>query len=221
MRNLFIVFILTCIVTLPISCQKAEKSEDIRPGAGLSECGESFKLKDGDIIFQSSVSSQSRAVQLATHSKYSHVGIVYIENDGPQVYEAVGKVKLTPIRQWISTGEKGGFVIKRLKKRDRLSPEILKKMKSASEKFRGKSYDFYFEWDDEKMYCSELVYKVYRAGGIELGELQKIEDFDLTHPAVKKKMRERFGDKIPYDETVITPDSIFNDEKLVEVCSNY
>jgi hypothetical protein len=167
------------------------------------------------------MSSQSRAVQLATHSRYSHVGIVYVGKGGLHVYEAAEKVKLTPIREWINTGEKGGFVIKRLKKHDSLSPDSLKKMKNAGEKFKGKSYDLYFEWDDSRVYCSELVYKVYKEGGIELGKLQKIKDFDLTHPTVKKKMRERFGDKIPHDETVISPDAIFNDEKLAEVCSNY
>jgi hypothetical protein len=204
-----------------VSCQKVEKPKDLGPEAGLSECGEGFRLEEGDIIFQTSMSSQSRAVQLATHSRYSHVGIVYVGKGGSHVYEAAEKVKLTPIREWISTGEKGGFVIKRLKKHDSLSQDRLKKMKNTGEKFRGKSYDLYFEWDDSRIYCSELVYKVYKGGGIELGKLQKIKDFDLSHPAVKKKMNERFGEEIPYEETVISPDAIFNDEKLAEVCSNY
>ena len=37
----------------------------------------SFIIKEGDIIFQTSTSSQSKAIQLATHSKYSHVGIIF------------------------------------------------------------------------------------------------------------------------------------------------
>jgi len=32
---------------------------------------------NGDIIFQTSRSSQSKAIQLATNSKYSHMGIIY------------------------------------------------------------------------------------------------------------------------------------------------
>ena len=44
---------------------------------------QSFKelnlLKNGDIIFQNSLSSQSRAVEMATHSKYTHCGIIYIK----------------------------------------------------------------------------------------------------------------------------------------------
>ena len=37
-------------------------------------------LQTGDIIFQTSNSNQSKAIQLATHSKYSHVGILYKKN---------------------------------------------------------------------------------------------------------------------------------------------
>lgn len=32
--------------------------------------------KNGDIIFQTSKSNQSKAIQLATDSKYSHMGII-------------------------------------------------------------------------------------------------------------------------------------------------
>lgn len=34
-------------------------------------------LQDGDIIFQTSQSSQSQAIQLVTKSKYSHMGIIF------------------------------------------------------------------------------------------------------------------------------------------------
>src|SRR5690606_5876902 len=38
-------------------------------------------IQNGDIIFQTSKSSQSQAIQLATKSKYSHMGIIY-ESEG-------------------------------------------------------------------------------------------------------------------------------------------
>jgi uncharacterized protein YcfL len=46
-------------------------------------------LKDGDIIFQTSQSAQSKAIQAATHSKYSHCGIIYKEGSNYFVFEAV------------------------------------------------------------------------------------------------------------------------------------
>ena len=94
-------------------------------------------------------------------------------------------------------------------------------MKLAGNKLNGKNYDLTFEWSDEKIYCSELIWKIYqRATGIEIGKLEKLSDFDLTNDAVKKKMKERYGNKIPMDETVISPASIFDSELLTTVKSN-
>ena len=45
--------------------------------------------------------------------------------------------------------------------------------------FEGKPYDLYFEWSDERIYCSELVWKMYAALGVKLGTLQKLREFDL------------------------------------------
>lgn len=167
--------------------------------------------RDGDIIFQTSQSSQSQAIQLATRSPYSHVGIVYLNNGEPYVFEAVQPVKSTPLAAWISQGEGGKYVVKRLRDSERqLTPERLEAMKAVGEQMRGLDYDPYFEWSDERIYCSELVWKVYKLGaGIEVGQLERIDSFDLTHELVRAKIRERFPNGIPADEIVISPAAIF------------
>ncbi|WP_200875628.1 YiiX/YebB-like N1pC/P60 family cysteine hydrolase [Hymenobacter sp. IS2118] len=53
------------------------------------------QLRDGDLIFHTSQSAQSRAIQLATHSAWSHCGIVYKQGENWQVFEAVQPVKLS------------------------------------------------------------------------------------------------------------------------------
>ncbi len=89
-------------------------------------------------------------------------------------------------------------------------------MKREGEKFRGKSYDLFFEWSDDKIYCSELIWKIYkRAANIEIGKLQKLGDFDLSDKQVKQKMQERYGNNFPENEIVISPVAIF-DSKLLE-----
>jgi uncharacterized protein YycO len=180
------------------------------------------KIKNGDLIFQTSLSGQSKAIQLATKSKYSHCGLIYKEGNDYFVFEAVQPVKRTPLDKWIARGQDGKFVIKRLKNASEvLTPVALAKMKQVSQQFSGKNYDLTFEWSDDKIYCSELIWKVYqRATGIEVGKLQKLSDFDLSNEAVKKKMQERYGDEIPMDETVISPAAIFDSELLVIVKSN-
>jgi Permuted papain-like amidase enzyme, YaeF/YiiX, C92 family len=117
--------------------------------------------QNGDLIFQTSLSSQSQAIQAATHSKYSHCGILYIENGKYFVFEAVQPVKMTPLANWIARGEDGHYVIKRLKDAERiLTPEVLQKMK------------------------------------------------------------ERYGNKIPLEETVISPAAIFESNVLQKIKEN-
>ncbi|MEJ7646175.1 MAG: YiiX family permuted papain-like enzyme [Chryseolinea sp.] len=177
------------------------------------------KPQNGDIIFQTSTSSQSKAIQLATHSKYSHMGIIYEMNEEYYVFEAVQPVKLTKLSEWISRGQDSHYVIKRLKdSKQLLTSENIKKMKDLGTKFKGKEYDIYFEWSDEKIYCSELVWKIYKeALNVEIGNLQALREFDLTNKVVKDKMRERYGVKIPLAEKVISPEAMFNSDKLITV----
>ena len=180
------------------------------------------KIRDGDLIFQTSLSGQSKAIQLATKSKYSHCGLIYKNGNNFYVFEAVQPVKRTPLDKWIARGQDGKYVIKRLKNVDQvLTPAALQKMKQVGDSFNGKNYDLTFEWSDDKIYCSELIWKIYqRATGIEIGKLEKLSDFDLTNEAVKKKMKERYGAKIPTDEIVISPAAIFDSELLTTVKSN-
>jgi hypothetical protein len=181
------------------------------------------ELKSGDLIFQTSLTAQSKAIQLATRSIYSHCGIIYKQDTGYVVFEAVQPVKITPLAEWIARGKDGKFVIKRLKNADQvLTPAAILKMKQAGEAFMGKNYDLTFEWTDDKIYCSELVWKVYQRGtGVKIAKLEKIRDFDLTNEVVMKMLHERYGNDIPLDATIISPAGIFNSELLMTVKSNY
>jgi uncharacterized protein YycO len=179
-------------------------------------------IKNGDLIFQTSLSGQSKAIQLATKSKYSHCGIIYVDNGQHYVFEAVQPIKVTPLDKWIARGKDGHYVIKRLKNADEiLTTETIQKMKQEGDKFTGKNYDMTFEWSDNKIYCSELIWKIYkRATGLEIGKLEKLSDFDLTNEVVKQKMKERYGNKIPLNEIVISPKAVFNSELLETINLN-
>jgi uncharacterized protein YycO len=180
-------------------------------------------FQNGDIIFQTSQSKQFTAVQLATHSIYSHCGIIYIENSKVYVYEAVGPVKRTPFNEWIQHGKDSKYVVKRLKDvTTLLSDETFSKVKASGEKYNGKSYDIYFGWSDDKIYCSELVWKIHKQGAnIEVGKLQKLKEFDLTSKEVLAILKERYGKNIPLEETVISPQSIFDCNLLITVKNTY
>ncbi len=176
-------------------------------------------LQDGDIIFQSSKYGQGEAVQIATKSKYSHVGMIYHINGKLCVYEAVEPVRLTEFNDWVKNGDGSHYVVRRLLNADKVLTDSVKmKLKTSAERFIGKNYDLYFGWSDERIYCSELVWKVYKeATGLEIGKLQKLGEFDLSHPIVKKILAQRYGDKIPLDEIVISPGKMFESGLLYTV----
>lgn len=177
------------------------------------------EFQNGDLIFHTSLSGQSRAIQIASNSKYSHVGIVYKEGNKFFVYEAVQPIKLTPLDEFIKRGKNGHYVLKRVKKSEAdLSPKNIAKMKKAGEKYMGKNYDLQFMWSDDKIYCSELAWKIYKeVFDIEIGKLQQIKDFDLSDPVVQKKVKERYGDNVPMEEFIITPDRMFKSDLLITV----
>jgi hypothetical protein len=56
--------------------------------------------------------------------------------------------------------------------------------------------------------------------GIRLSGFRRLGSFDLTHPYIVKFMDLKFGDNIPLDEPVVTPDMIFYSDKLVTVYEN-
>lgn len=181
------------------------------------------KIQDADIIFQTSQSPQCEAVRIATNSKFSHCGIIYNIDGKWFVYEAVQPVKLTPLEDWIQHGKDNKYVVKRLKNAEKvLTPAVLEKMKNYSQQFDGKEYDAYFEWTDNRIYCSELVWKIYKnAAGIELSKLRELKDFNLTDARVQKILKERYGNDIPLEEKVVAPSDLVNSNLLKTIIDTY
>ncbi len=190
--------------------------------AVLTVCGCSSEhhaqYHDGDIIFQTSKSSQSKAIQAATHSMYSHMGVLFQQSGSWYVYEAVGPVKSTVLNEWIARGRGKHYTVMRLKIPDSLSSNQLRRLKAVGLKFKGKPYDQYFGWSNEKIYCSELVWKMYKSAlGIELGKLSTLGSFDLTAPEVKEKLKERYGKNLPLQEKTVSPRDIYGCNLLYRV----
>jgi len=176
-------------------------------------------LRDGDIIFHTSHSAQSVAIQHATGSRYSHMGLVIHRDGKPFVLEASATVRRTPLDAWIARGVGGHFVVKRIRDATRLlTPEGLARLREEALRFEGLPYDLTFEWSDDRIYCSELVWKAYhRALGLDLGKLQRLREFKLDDPVVRAKLHERYGDRVPLDEPVISPSAMYGSPLLVTV----
>lgn len=177
-------------------------------------------LRDGDLIFQESTSGQSEMVRALTDSRWTHMGAILKRTTGTVVLEAASPVRTTPLARWIAHGRSERFVVKRLHDADdKLSPDVIRKMNNLGATWLGRPYDLRFRWDDETLYCSELAYKLYeRAAGIRVGKLQHASEMNLDDELVQRALRKRFANAtFDPSELVVTPDSMFNDDQLIEV----
>jgi len=208
MKKLIFVFIL---IVLSFSCVK--KSNVIKNNNGF---------KDGDIIFHTSKSSQSKMLKLATNSNLTHVGIIFHINNKPYVFEAVQPVSYRPLNSFINSGKDNTYKVLRYK-RNLTENEILN-MKKYAMKQMGKNYDLQFGWDDNQMYCSELVYKIYESAGIQICSKNKFSSFNLSNKIVRLAINQRYtqmGKKFNINETVVAPIDIANSWNLVQIKSTY
>ncbi|MES1183853.1 MAG: YiiX/YebB-like N1pC/P60 family cysteine hydrolase [Myxococcales bacterium] len=203
-------------------CNTTERPRGVSPSIQRQPTTSSApsRLQEGDLIFQESTSRQSEMVRALTDSRWTHMGVIFNEPTGPIVLEAASPVRKTPLQKWIVHGRERRYVIKRLRNNDRrLSIDAVTRMRKLAEAWLGRPYDLRFRWDDQTLYCSELAYKLFdRAAGIQLGKLERAADMNLDDERVQQALRKRFaGATFDPTETVVTPDSIFNDDQLVEV----
>lgn len=183
----------------------------------ISSCGQKSTVpQDGDIVFHESTSRQSPIIKLAQHSKWTHCGIVFHIGDKAYVYEAVDPVRYTPLKDWVARGKDGVYCAKRLK--NPLSASSIEKMKTVGVKYKGKLYDTLFQWSDNRMYCSELIWKIYFEGaGIEVCKPNHFSDYSISLPRVKKLIKERYGDKFDPSEQIVSPQALFKSKLLKKV----
>ena len=144
-----------------------------------------FQLQIGDILFQDLDSSPlCDAIEIVTpgynNYNFSHIGIIvelgdpncinpnYIYEDNIRVLEAIpNKVTTTRLDSFlnrsIDSNEKPKVIVGRLKKRYQYS--ILDAVKFLKNKI-GMEYDDYFIKDNNKYYCSELIYEAFEKDSV-------------------------------------------------------
>ncbi|MDP4203970.1 MAG: YiiX/YebB-like N1pC/P60 family cysteine hydrolase [Bacteroidota bacterium] len=123
------------------------------------------QVKEGDIVFQHLNGGElGRAIDKVTRGyrdrDYNHCGLVVRVGDSLKVIEAIGKnVHLTTIKEFEGRCAEADLLIGRLY--PKYSSLILKAEKAALA-FQGVPYDDYFEMDNGRLYCSELIYEAFK-----------------------------------------------------------
>jgi len=163
--------------------------------------GADYEPQEGDLVFQSLAHNDViDAIEGCSNSPYSHCGIVINTVLGWAVLEAVGPVKQGPLNRWIEQGRDRKFAVFRLKAKHR--PKI-PNMIAEARKFVGLPYDIQYELDDEKIYCSELIYTAWLAAtGEKMGTLVKLGDLNWKpHEPVIRAI----AGNLPLERLMITP----------------
>lgn len=159
--------------------------------------------QEGDVVFQALPHQEVvDAIEGATNSDFSHCGIVARVDGRWIVYEALGQVRMTPLYAYLLRGRGRGFAVYRWKASEQAQvPAIMERTRTML----GRPYDTRYKMDDERIYCSELIYKAYRdatAGG-QAGQLVRLGD--LKWGAYERTIIELEGGPPPLDRLMITP----------------
>lgn len=114
-------------------------------------------IQEGDILFQDlDCGLRCSLIREVTGSRYTHVGIVLNEQGALRVWEAFEAVGPVDLVDWVHRGIKERVAIYRL--RAPLADQ-LPRIADAVRSLRGHPYDPDYQWDDERIYCSELIAK--------------------------------------------------------------
>ena len=117
-------------------------------------------LREGDIVFIETRSFQSKFVKMGMMSIWSHCGIAVNTPEGVQIMEADSTVRILPVERFVAKSVGGKYIIK--------PPAQTLQDPINQEKWLGRWYDLKFSFDNEEVYCSELVWLIYKDHGIEL-----------------------------------------------------
>lgn len=176
-------------------------------------------INEGDIVFTSSEHGQGKAIMAATGSPYTHCGIIFRQGGKWMVLEAVQPVGAVPLADFLARGKPETNRTLRLKQP--LSAEALERGRAWAAAQVGKNYDEKFQWDDSRLYCSELVWKIYQHAGVELCKPRHFQDFRLEDPKVREIIVQRYGsfEALPKDEKVVAPSDLAASPLLEEVAA--
>ncbi len=192
-------------------------------------CGQtdnSTQLKHGDLLFQDlNCGDLCDAIESVTEGvngrDFSHCAMVVTINDTLKVVEAIGSgVQVNTLKAFYArSGDSLGLkniVVARLKPAYR---NLIDKASEFALSKLGQAYDDTYVLDNDKWYCSELLYESYRVASddeafFEVSAMTfKEPNSDEFFPAWIEYFND-LGEEIPEGEPGLNPGSISRSEKI-------
>jgi hypothetical protein len=192
-----------------------------------------FEYQNGDLLFQDlDCGGLCTAIETVTEGvngkSFSHLGLVFVQNDSAFVIEAIGKeVQLTPINDFVfrNTDEKGNpkIVVTRLESQ---YSNLTNKALEFAVSQKGVLYDDAFLYDNGSYYCSELIYDAFKSAN-ENEPFFELFPMTFKNPGTKEMFPvwvtyyKNLKMPIPEGKLGCNPGGISRSEKLEVVASFY
>lgn len=137
-------------------------------------------VKNGDLVFRKGISMVSRLVTTSDkESIYSHIGLITIVDSIAMVIHAVpgepiikgdlDRVKIEPLIHFLSKIRASNALLMRSNISNDTLINTIREAKKYVDHHTLFDHDFKLETDD-KVYCTELIYKIFLSQGIDLTE---------------------------------------------------
>lgn len=179
-------------------------------------------FQNGDIIFMRLDIGQVKAIEKLSKTKYTHLGVIFTKKDSVFVYEAGGTVNLETLDRWIGRRSVDSLIVIKRLKEEYKTENFGKNLIHEGHKYKSALSDIVFNWSDSLIYASELVWKMYDRGiGVKLCPTKKMKDWDYTNRFAVDRLKAMYKIENPFvlEDTVVSPDDIFNSDKLETVFS--
>lgn len=171
------------------------------------------RLQDGDIVFRGT----NPALLGLTLSPWTHCGVLHKENGQWMVYEAIGtQHKKISLKKW--RRHEAPYIFRVMRPKKALTDAQKSKIINRVSNLAGRKYDHCYSWTDQDQYCSELVWKGYKAAGIELSEPRKVDTF-FVHKILPDAILEKIvkGCILKGNQPMVPPCDLVNSNKLKRV----
>ncbi len=182
-----------------------------------------IELRTGDLLFQDlDCGALCDAIENATlgqnGERFSHIGIVERKDDEIYVIEAYDGVSKTPINVFLNRdlkpNEKSRVVVGRLKSEYHSS--IPNAIKEANKRI-GLAYDNEFKLNNNKYYCSEFIYDIFKNNSKSLFKVKAMTFVNKKTNTIDSawiKHFKKLNIPIPEDHLGCNPIDYYQSEKL-------
>ena len=176
--------------------------------SSCAEVNDGFTLRNGDLLFQVGAESQmGAAIQNATARgdamPYTHAALAEVGEDGiVRIIEATGDrgVCRTELKAFLDrSAQIDGRPVVAVFRVRAAEEEITAAVKRAAE-FIGQPYDWWYLPDNERIYCSELLYECFLnadGGHIFSARPMNFRAADGSMPQFWEELFDRLGEPVP------------------------